>query len=258
MMKKEFKNDKFISWFIGFCDAECSFISNLVPRINKDKKITSYRVLYRIQIGLNIIDRSILELINSKFDNIGKIYDYPTRKESTLSFTSLESMRFLIENVFSKNPLLTSYQANRYATLEAGLLANKTGIKSVEEFDSVMINTIDPKFEECSQFYLDHWLVGFLNGEVSFTTFKGKAGNTKPKVSLEHTSEKALQFFKNHLELGPKVSQLKQRDSRKITYRIDVTSVSDLSKICKFLDRTNSLQGNKLSQYEAWKNQFNL
>ena len=258
-MKKEFKNDKFIPWFIGFCDAECSFITNLVPRINKQTKIiTSYRVLYRIQIGLSIKDKSTLEYINSKFDKIGKIYVYEHRQESTLSFNSLDSLRFLIENVFSKNPLLTSYQANRYATLEAGLLKNKTGLKSVEEFETMVINTIEPKFEECSKFYLDNWIVGFLNGEVSFTSFKTNTGVIKPKVSLEHTSEKALQFIKIYLEFGPKVHQLKQRPNRKVTYRIDISSVVDLYKLCQLIDRTDSLQGNKLRQYEAWKNRFNI
>ena len=58
-----------------------------------------------------------------------KIYVYEHGQESTLSFTSLDSIRFLIENVFSKDPLLTRYQANRYATLEAGLLKSKNWIK---------------------------------------------------------------------------------------------------------------------------------
>lgn len=56
--------------------------------------------------------------------------------------------------------------------------------------------------DKCSSFFLDHWLVGFLNAEVCFTHFYGKAGNLKPKVSLEHISEPALNFFKSHLNLA--------------------------------------------------------
>ena len=63
------KNNKFIPWFLGFCDAECSFICNPSPRVNKEKNITSYRVFYRIQIGLNIIDKPILEFINLNLNN---------------------------------------------------------------------------------------------------------------------------------------------------------------------------------------------
>jgi hypothetical protein len=88
-----------------------------------------------------------------------------------------------------------------------------------------------------------------LNGELSFTTFKGKAGNLKPKVSLEHTDARALICFKKHLNLGPKVIELKQRENRKITYRIDITSIKYLNNICKFLNRTDYLLGNKDIQY---------
>ncbi len=44
----------------------------------------------------------------------------------------------------------------------------------------------------------------------------------------------------------------------KITYRIDITSVNDLNKICKFLDYRDCLIGNKYNQYSNWKSKFNL
>jgi LAGLIDADG endonuclease len=261
-LEKNKNINKFIPWFLGFCDAECSFISNPVPRINKQNIITSYRIFYRIQIGLNIIDKPILEYINKNLNSIGKIYDYETRQESTLCFISLEKIKYLIENIFTDNPLLTNYQSNRFAKLKKGINENIGGVKTIEEYESIFLNIeeITPKFENCSQFYLDHWLIGFLNGEVSFTSFAktGKKDVLKPKISLEHTDERALIFFKNHLELGPKVCQLKQRQNRKITHRIDITSVNDLNKICKFLDNRDCLIGNKLNQYSNWKSKFNL
>src|SRR6266508_3753967 len=217
-------NIKFIPWFVGFCDAECSFITNLVPRKNKHNIITSYRIFYRIQIGLNLIDRPILEYINRNLDNIGKIYEYETRQESTLCFISLESIRYLIDKIFTDNSLLTIYQFNRLAKLKKGISKNIGGVKTIEEYDSIFTN-------------MDKII---------------------PKLSLEHTDEPALNFFKTHLELGPKVCQLKQRQDRKITYRIDITSENDLNKICKFLDSRDCLIGNKFNQYSNWKNKFNL
>jgi hypothetical protein len=243
-------NDKFYPWLLGFSDAECSFLCYTVPRINKQNIITNYRILFRIQIGLNIKDKPILEMINNKLGDIGKIYDYYIKEESTLCFISVDSIKYLIENIFSKYPLLTSYQANRYDKLRIGILEKRHKVKSIKEFNSMKINLINPKFEDQSLFYLDHWLVGFLNGEVSFTQFRGNTGKLKPKISLEHTSELAVNFFKTHLKLGPKVFKLKQRENRQITYRIDVTSVADLSKICHFLDRTDCLLGNKFNQYQ--------
>jgi hypothetical protein len=161
-MKKEMI--KFIPWFIGFCDAESSFISNLVPRKNKDGLITSYRIFYRIQIGLSIKDKAILELINSKLNNIGKIYNYTSRKETTLCFISLDSMKYLIENVFSiaidnvNNPFLTEYQANKYYILATGILKKKTGVKNIKEYElfKKTIEKVIPNFDIVSQFFLDY------------------------------------------------------------------------------------------------------
>lgn len=139
-------NDKFFPWFVGFCDAECSFICNLVPRVNKQNLVTSYRILYRIQIGLHIKDKAVLEFINSKLGGKGKIYDYPEKEESCLCFTSFESMNYLIENVFSKYPLLTKYQANRYEKLRHGLQTKINRVNSVEEFNAIKIDEITPNF----------------------------------------------------------------------------------------------------------------
>lgn len=94
------KNSKFYPWFLGFFDAECSFISSLIPIKNKNNKITSYGISYRIQIGLHIKEKSLLNLINKKLGDIGKIYDYPLKQESTLCITTHDSLKYLIENIF--------------------------------------------------------------------------------------------------------------------------------------------------------------
>jgi len=49
---------------------------------------------------------SIMVSINSKFDKIGKIYVYEHGQESTLSFSSLDSIRFLIEIFFFKRSFI--------------------------------------------------------------------------------------------------------------------------------------------------------
>lgn len=235
---------------MGFCDAECSFIANLKPRTNKNGVVTSYGLFYRIQLGIHIQDKSIIEYINKNIGSIGTIYEYPSKKEITLCIVSHAQINEIIDNIFSKYPLLTSHQASRYENLRKGLKEQIKNVKSPDEFNLIFNSKVTPNFKDCSKFYLDHWLVGFLNGEVSFTAFKGKAGNMKPLVSLEHTDESALDFLKSHLLLGPKVLKLKQRGDRKITYRINITSVKDLEKINNLLDQTDSLRGNKLKQYK--------
>jgi len=61
---------------------------------------------------------------------------------------------------------LSKNQNNRFAKLKKGLILNIGGVKTIEECESrfKIIEEIKPKFENCSQFYLDHWLIGFLNG----------------------------------------------------------------------------------------------
>nr|AYE93228.1 LAGLIDADG homing endonuclease [Termitomyces sp.]AYE93264.1 LAGLIDADG homing endonuclease [Termitomyces sp.] len=167
MMITNNNNNKFFPWFVGFCDAECSFITNLVPRINKHNIITSYRVSYRIQMGLHIKDKVILEHINLQLGGIGKIYDYPIKQESTLCFITFEAIEKVIEDVFSKYPLLTSYQATRYERLRKGVMEKINKVNCIDEFNSILLVPVGGYIEtsqmNCSQFYLDHWLVGFLS-----------------------------------------------------------------------------------------------
>jgi hypothetical protein len=59
-----------------------------------------------------------------------------------------------------------NYQINRLAKLKKGITRNIGGVKTIEEYESIFLNIeeIKPKFENSSQFYLDHWLiVGFAN-----------------------------------------------------------------------------------------------
>jgi hypothetical protein len=254
-MNLKIDNNKFFPWFAGFCDAECSFIRNITPIFNKNKDIINYRILYKIQIGLSIKDKALIELINNKLGEIGKIYNYPIKQESCLCIYSKESISKIFEIFFNKYSLLTSYQATRLEQLKIGVINKIYKISSPEEFKNSIIKTIQPNFYDYSENFLDYWLTGFLNGEVSFTTFKGKAGNKKPQVSLEHTNEKAVNFFRDYLNLNPKIYS-RQRDTRKRTYVLNINSVKDLNTIINFLNKTNCLLGNKSIQFEKWKAEY--
>nr|CBY89747.1 putative LAGLIDADG homing endonuclease [Grifola frondosa] len=256
-MKIKMENQKFIPWFIGFMDAEGGFLCHLVPRINRKNIATSYKILRAIHLGLNLKDLSLIEFINQKLGNIGNIYQYPIKQECKLAISSNENIVKFIQTVFSEteNTLLTIHQATRYEQLRKVVIEKIISVKTTEQFEDIQVKQIIPSFEACSSFYLDYWLSGFLNGEVSFTTFKGKSGNLKPQVFLEHTDERAVNFFRNYLNLNPKVHS-RQRDNRKLTYSIKITSVKDLNSIIQFLDRTEGLLGNKLFQYNEWKDRF--
>ena len=67
---------KFYYWFAGFCDAEGNFQTTNFKRVNKKGIITSIGLKYSFHIGLQLKDKSLLEFIQTKLNNMGKIYEY--------------------------------------------------------------------------------------------------------------------------------------------------------------------------------------
>ena len=61
-------NLNFIFWFIGFVDAEGSFQIVLEKHNFVRSENKNYKVKYGFQIGLNIIDKEILESIQTFFN----------------------------------------------------------------------------------------------------------------------------------------------------------------------------------------------
>lgn len=133
--KINLKNVQFICWLVGFIDAEGSFQTYL--RSNK----TSYSIGYGFQIGLSNKDLKLIELLQKAL-NIGKIYLYEEKKEAKLDLSVNSELTWLIENIFSKYPLLTQHQATRCEYIKKGLLEKKK-VNSPEEFkefiDSIKI-----------------------------------------------------------------------------------------------------------------------
>lgn len=67
-------NKNFIAWFMGFLDAECNFQTTIVKRTNKQGIVTSLGLKYAIHLSLHLRDKELLEFIQIKINNIGKIY----------------------------------------------------------------------------------------------------------------------------------------------------------------------------------------
>ena len=261
--------NKFIPWLIGFCDAEAGFLL-IKEKIERKNKNSYYKIKYSFQIGLSIKDKQLITKINENLENRGNIYEYTDKNEIKLTISSRDNLIWLIENVFSKYPLLTKYQSLRYYNMSQGVINKINKIENLEELNKYFkdVDTFLPlpavvqgthlsKSEEhgISNFYLDNWLLGFLNGEVSFTTFKNKSEIIKPQIFLEHTDEWAVNFFKNHLNIGPKV-QSKLRINRKPTFTLKITSKNDLVNIINFIEKHNNILGYKLIQYKNWKTTY--
>lgn len=230
------EQENFLSWFIGFCDAEGNFQTTKFKRINnKNGELTSIGLKYSIHIGLNIRDREILELINSRFYNIGTIYDYENKKESHLAIVKIDSLKWMIENVFNHHFLLTKHQSNRFFKLKSGILNNIKSFKTELELENYFqsISIINPDLSNLKKDFLDNWFLGFLNGEVAFT-FSKKTTKKIPVINLEHTDEDVIKLIKERFNLSCNI-QIRNRPGRKTTYCLYISkTISPLAPYKKY------------------------
>lgn len=95
---------------------------------------------YSIHIGLHLRDKLLLEFIKNNLNNIGTIYNYEKKNESHLAIVKIEELKWLIDNIFSQNFLLTKHQFNRFEILKNGILNNIKSFKTEEELNKYLIN----------------------------------------------------------------------------------------------------------------------
>lgn len=163
------ENQKFLEWFLGFIDAEGNFQTTIVKRLDKDGNITHYTLQYSIHLSLQIRDKELLEFIKKMLNNKGIIYNYEKRKETHLSIARNEDLIWLIDNIFSKYPLLTVYQSTRLEQIKFGINNQLKRINKLEDFNNYIVKDIIPNISYYSSTYWENWLTGFINGEASFT-----------------------------------------------------------------------------------------
>lgn len=102
----------FITWFIGFMDAEGNF--QLFPKIRKDKEgnINRYGLGYGFHMGLSSRDTALVEYIQKILQGLGKMYIYPHRQEAHYAITRKQELLQFINLVLSEHSLLTSLHTN--------------------------------------------------------------------------------------------------------------------------------------------------
>lgn len=252
------KEKIYLYWLIGFFDAEASFQIYKKPYKNKFNQITSISVGYAIQICLHLRDLELLKEIKQFLGERGKIYTYEHKNEAIYSINKKEELLWVIDNMFKgeEEIFLTKYQFSRFSILKEGVKNNITNFKNLNDFENFINKISLPKTSNFNEIFLNYWLIGFLNGEISFT-FATKTNSSIPVISLEHTDENCMILIKNFFDIKQKL-YVRQRDTRKITYRLYISSKIDLNNIVQFLDKYNSLKGYKLIQYNEWKLKYKL
>ncbi len=201
--------------------------------------------------------------------NIGTIYEYKNKSDVRLAVNDSSSLLYLIKNIIEKYPLITKHQLKRYLLLRECFLNKVKLFKTIEDYNVFITQTkttIENKVEKISdleitiqnQKIVDHWIIGFINGEGSFYL-----KNKKCSFFIEHTDKYSLEMIKQRFNFGPNVLErsLRKRDEGKIrknTYVLHISSKKDIETLINFLDDNSNicLQGYKFILYNEWKTQW--
>jgi hypothetical protein len=248
------QQQNWIKWFIGFLDAEGNFQIFPKRRKNKQGVITSVGVGYGFHLGLSLRDLPVLRSIQAMLGGIGKISEYPHKNEAHYAITKKNELLAFIAFIFPYYSLLTAYQYKRFCVLKLVLEQNIVSVASMEEYKRLL----DTPYDSPSRFtYIPTliltWIVGFVNGEGYFGI---TANGTVFRFFVEHTDRHVLDIIVAVLGLSLNVNVLKQREGRKQTYSVDVSSAADIEKVVKFFDGNEPLKGFKLKQYQEWREKW--
>lgn len=173
--KTEMSDEEFIEWFRGFTDGESCF------SIKKRKSLSKCSFQFQFQIGLHKDDTPVLNFIKKRL-NVGIVSEL--EKTSIFLITKTVDLKIIID-IFSKVPLNTTKrldfeiwkqayelyiqvqsnkgQMDNNATLLEKIEKLKKGINRGRVYkESTLENII----------ISDYWLLGFLEGESSFSVTK--------------------------------------------------------------------------------------
>jgi LAGLIDADG endonuclease len=165
-MEKTLLKNNWISWFIGFCDAEANFQTFPKKRnyATLNGQISNYyNIGYGFHLSLSIKDRELLLQIHKNLNYLGKIYEYNNnRQEIRLAITKLDDLKWLIENIFEISPLLTKHQRDRYNRLKYGVITKFNRVETKEEYEEFINNTKpisgNHSLDSIPQPFLDNWM----------------------------------------------------------------------------------------------------
>jgi len=259
-------NKNWISWFIGFIDAEGNFQMFPKKRVRSSGEIARYNVGYSFHLSLHDRDSSIINDIQKKL-GVGLIYKYRNRHDCRLAVNKKSDILYLIDNIFDKYSLVTKNQLIRYNLLKNGIINDIVEFKTLKEYQDYKTNSLssitdqvnrgnDNKYNNIS---IDNWIIGFINGEGCFYLNRNRCN-----FYIEHTDKQALELIKIRLDFGPNVLERSRRlrdiGRRKTTYQLIISSKKDLKSLVMLLDNSDNipLQGNKYIQYVNWKQHLNI
>nr|AZL93776.1 LAGLIDADG homing endonuclease [Endoconidiophora resinifera] len=188
---------QFLEWFVGFSDAESSFILHKV--LDKKGDISKFSFMFTIE--LHIDDLSVLEFIKNKL-KIGNLRTYKDKCIFTVSDKqgvyqlisifdkfNLNTTKYLDYKNFKEAFLLYHERSSNVKIAESKELINKIlGYKSnMNTKRSVIISPRSKELEYLSKINITKdWLLGFIEGDGSFFVSRT---DIEPVFSIELSEE---------------------------------------------------------------------
>jgi hypothetical protein len=216
------QDDEFLQWFVGFSDAESSF---LIFIRNKTE------VHFSFQITLHVDDVAVLYTIREKL-GIGVV----SIKGRTCSFR-VNSFQVIVDNIipiFDKYPLLTHKQLNYRdwkkaisLKIESQKITRSISILTLEKITEIKngMNSLRTNYDGyilTNEMVTKNWLVGFTEGDGSFCF-----SNSSARFQITQKDNKileAISYFLQNIPLAPPYSDLVVPNKPKCTIGKSVTA----------------------------------
>lgn len=235
------KNKEYLSWFVGFVDAEGNFYTNK----NLDTQTFS--------IHLSLRDKDNLYKLQ-KFLEFGKVYEDPKNNRVLISVTKKEILYNLLIPIFEEYPLLTR-KLYQYEAWKEILIKRINKVKMDKNLSFKMTANEDKTVKEILDLpYFDNWLMGFIEGEGSFMIINDNK-TLRPKFSICQKYDKfILEAIKERLQVGGKVHLEKEN-----FYRLTIRSRKELTNLINFIEESQiQFKGYKGEQYSTWCEKISL
>ena len=195
----EMSDKEFYEWFVGFCDAESNFGITITKDSEKVNSISRIRFNFRIE--LHCLDIEVLQIIRNKL-GFGEVHPSKTRN---LARFGVSDMQVMIDKLI---PIFDQYNLNSTKFLDylvfkevLFLYKNKNKTLNKDETDHIfkLCSNLNDKRKDFNMpnnhkiKITPSWLVGFIEGEGTFTIRSPRNNTVSAEFSLELTeSQKPL------------------------------------------------------------------
>ena len=206
---------------------------------------------YELGIELSIRDVQLIYKIK-KLLGVG-IVSFRKRKKDSIEMVSLRirnknHLKNIIFPIFDKYPMFSNKQYN-YLRFKECLLSNVLYSKDLKEYirdNNTPLNTVESIINAS---YFSSWLIGFIEAEGCFSTYKTKDNYIIGSFDISQTNGDILILaIKTSLSITTGIYVDKTNN-----YKLKATSVRSIENTVKFLKNTPvKLLGYKRLQYLLW------